>query len=72
VAPKRYESRHHKETPLGKKVVNLKNKSTKGDPQKPKNIDCLVDFIARPLFPLGRTFPAVILISWKLTKHPHV
>jgi len=45
--PERGEIIHPKETPLGRKAANLKNKSTKEATQKSRKIDCPPDLIAQ-------------------------
>ena len=64
MTPKGGQSRHLKEIPLGRKVANLKNKSTKEATQKSRKIDCPPYLIPRPLFPLGWVFSAVFLLGW--------
>jgi len=63
VIPKGGKIIHIKETPLGRKSANLKNKSTKEVAQKLRKIDCPPRLIARPLFPLGWVFSIVFVLS---------
>ena len=70
--PKGFESKHLKEIPLGRKVVNLKSKSTKKVAQKPRKIDCPPGLSTLPLFPLYWVFSVDFLLFWKLTKQLNV
>jgi len=54
VIPKKVGIRQLKETPIGRKPANFKNKSTKEAAQKSRTISSPPSLIARPLFPLGR------------------
>jgi len=71
VIQKGRESRHLNK-PLGRKVANLKNKSTKGGAQNPMKINCPSGLKTRPLFALGWVFSAVFLLAWELTKQLNV
>jgi len=68
VIPKGYETRHLKETSLGRKATNLKKKSTKEGAQKPIKIGSPPNLKTRPLLPLGWVFPVVFLLAWELAK----